>query len=514
MCIIFELCLQGIDMGHCGSKLASRDFVPGPRTSAPPPLSSPKKTTTEAIKIRVNPMIADESKTPSKEHDSPLGLPNVVSRPIEGRSIILDDVRDEKARLIEQLQKTIKQQRALMHEGRNVRSAALGHVQASMDAMKTSMDELRALLSAKPPEAIAEKLTRSLVEMERAYHLQHLTQVSEQYTAIIENYLLSPDDKEEFALVAWVNSMIDMLSSEALIPIRKAGLLTSSTEYIVHGHKAILLYSLVNLMQNAIKFTRPKLSASSVMPLDITVSLKEEEGAFWFSVVDKGIGMDKEQAARCLDASHKRYTLIQGSGSGLSAVHSALIKVGGDIAVASAKDLGTSFKLTLPLALISKTSQLVDYSKLCVLIADDGAINVKLSIRLLRSLGVPLKNIFSAGSKDEAFTVFTKQHGLGRPINIIFTDLNMGRGMDGFDLAHEVRVFEAAVSPSLHTPIIIVSGTICTSDKGFEFADAQLLKPISRDDLAIHLSKAAHSPSTSVKRIIEETATSSAGSVR
>lgn len=400
----------------------------------------------------------------------------------------------EAAHLINALQSTIKQQHALMHEGRNVRAASLAHLSGGFEAIQHGIKELETLLSTDIPEPIASRVKASLTALQQAYRLQNLAIVCDKYTSIVENYLLSPTDKEEFALCAWVNSMIDMLSSDAVhVPLKKAGLLDTPIEYMVRGHKAVLLYALVNLIQNAIKFSQPKRSTSHTQPLDITVSLIEKEGAFWFSVADKGIGMNDQQVTHCLNRSAKRFnTSIQGSGSGLSSVNEALNKIGGVLAVTSVVGEGTVFKLTVPLTLTQKVIQKADYSTLCVLVADDALINIRIFTRLLSSLGVPLKNIFPVRSEAEAMVVFKKQHAMSRPINIIFTDLNMCSSEDGFILAQQVRSFEA--SNSLEAiPIILVSGTACekTHPKRV-LVDGEMLKPISPDGVATALMKATN----------------------
>lgn len=477
-------------MGLCGSKYKNTEVeVLSVTKESLAPIEVIKDIKDEDSSIRqVNPLSIFAPKPEPFEKFTPLDMPGAVGF-LSGQDLLIDD-----------LQHKVKQQRTLMHEGRNIRAASLGHLQASMEAMKQSMDELRALLSTKPSEAVAVKLQASLAAMEKAYHLQKLSQAGELYTSIIENYLLSPDDKEEFSLIAWVNSMVDMLSSEALIPLKKEGLLALSTEYIVQGHKAVLLYSLVNLMQNAIKFTKPKLSGSLSAPLEIAISLHEDNGNFWFSIIDHGIGMDAEQVAHCLDRTHKRFTSIQGSGSGLSAVSSALKKVGGHLSVTSTKDLGTNFKLMVPLNVLSRTTPLVDYSKLSVLVADDGILNLKLATKMLRHLGIPLESIYTVSSTQDALLAFKRQYNLGRPINVILTDLNMGSGKDGFEIAEEVRHFEERNRFAFRTRILIVSGTTCSTEKGFEFTDGQLPKPINKDDLALQLSKAITPNPTTFKK--------------
>ena len=64
-------------------------------------------------------------------------------------------------------------------------------------------------------------------------------------------------------------------------------------------------------------------------------------------------------------------------------------------------------------------------------------------------------------------------------------------GGSGFQLAEEVREFELMHFKGLRTPIIIVSGNVCTTEQGFEFVDGQLLKPVKKSGVISYLAKAA-----------------------
>ena len=472
-------------MGHCGSKIAIADSHVYLGNKAASSLAFAK----DDAKMKPIFLTVTTGKSEIQEGEPTVILSQKLSL-LEDDKAVLNNELVNRNILIAELQHNVKKQRTLMHEGRNIRSASLEHIQSSMESMKRGIDELLILLATNPPAAFAAKIKDVIVELQCAYRLQYFSQIGEQYTSIVENYLLSPDDKEEFPLITWVNLMIDMLSSETLIPIKKVGLLAAAKEYNVFGHKAVLMYSLVNLMQNAIKFTQPKLTSTVYVPLDITVSLNQEGEAFYFSIIDSGIGMDPDQTLRCLEPSYKRFSTVQGSGTGLSTVSSELKRVGGSIGVESTKGIGTSFKLTLPLTIVNKAAHEVDFTKLSVLLVDDNAINNKILSKMLLSIGVPLGNIFPVKNKDEATKVFKKQFDLGRPISIILSDLSM-EGGSGFQLAEEVREFELMHFNGLRTPIIIVSGNVCTTEQGFEFVDGQLLKPVKKSGVISYLAKAA-----------------------
>ena len=286
-----------------------------------------------------------------------------------------------------------------------------------------------------------------------------------------------------------------MMDTEgARLRITKAGILKSTDEYEIEGHKTLLMYTLVNLIQNAIKFTTPKRSPSSSMrPLEITISVDEEAGDLWFSVADTGIGMTKEQEARCLGTQAKRFNNeIQGSGSGLSSIRSALNKVGGHITVTSILGEGTLFKFKLPLVIKRKLTLIEsfqpegalqdnsDYSNLLILAVDDQKLNQRLFGKYFSTLRIPLQNIFIVSTAEEARLVFKRQRQLKRPIDVVFTDINLGEGDDGILLAESLRVDEKAHPELKPVSIFVISGSQCPQTIA---VNGSFLKPMSMEKI-------------------------------
>src|SRR6185437_10247159 len=108
---------------------------------------------------------------------------------------------------------------------------------------------------------------------------------------------------------------------------------------------------LLNLISNAIKFT----DAGSV---SLTVSRvppnNDAPAAVRFDISDTGIGMNPDQLDRIFEPFYQidspRGRRAPGLGLGLAISRQLARQLGGDIAVASAPNRGTTFTLSLPAA--------------------------------------------------------------------------------------------------------------------------------------------------------------------
>jgi signal transduction histidine kinase len=103
----------------------------------------------------------------------------------------------------------------------------------------------------------------------------------------------------------------------------------------------------VNLMSNAMKFTDDGGR--------VTVRAGTEEGLLWWTVEDTGCGIPEKDLAKVFERFHQaeggRKGKTQGTGLGLSLSRELVRLHGGDITVSSALGEGTTFRVTLPIAL-------------------------------------------------------------------------------------------------------------------------------------------------------------------
>jgi CheY-like chemotaxis protein len=128
-----------------------------------------------------------------------------------------------------------------------------------------------------------------------------------------------------------------------------------------------------------------------------------------------------------------------GTGLGLAMVFGIVEQHGGHIEVRSAPGNGTTFRITFPLvgALAEaekspKTSvQLEPPRPLRVLAVDDEPMITRAVVRMLKPSG---HLVSVAGSGEEAIEKLAEQ-----PFDVVVSDMGMGAGMNGWDLADAVR---------------------------------------------------------------------------
>ena len=116
---------------------------------------------------------------------------------------------------------------------------------------------------------------------------------------------------------------------------------------VVLGESAYLERAVTNLLSNAIKFTRDG--------GEITTRLTVHDDTASLSVSDTGVGIPEDEIEdvflRFFRSSNVRADAIQGTGLGLSIVRSIVERHHGHIDVHSNEGQGTTFTITLPLAL-------------------------------------------------------------------------------------------------------------------------------------------------------------------
>ncbi|MFT6432801.1 MAG: signal transduction histidine kinase/ActR/RegA family two-component response regulator [Candidatus Azotimanducaceae bacterium] len=273
-------------------------------------------------------------------------------------------------------------------------------------------------------------------------------------------------------------------------------LLPTNMPEIVLCDPGRLTQVLNHLLWNAVKFTdggrvtldigfRPEASSQ------ITVS---------FTVLDTGIGMDKEMQKTAFEAfsqadesNSRRY---QGSGLGLAVSQQLVNLMGGHIKVDSEMGEGSKFYFSLILPVSPKNEDnpikfdsSVDSSKhelermkaqLSVLLVEDNIINQKLAARLLEKMGC---KVDIADDGVVAVKMFRRS-----PYDVVFMDCQMPN-MDGFEATSKIREIE---SNNSHTPIIALTANSMPEDRARSFEvgmDEFLTKPILKDKLRNALEK-------------------------
>ncbi|MGA1191770.1 MAG: ATP-binding protein, partial [Bdellovibrionota bacterium] len=238
---------------------------------------------------------------------------------------------------------------------------------------------------------------------------------------------------------------------------------------------------LVNLLDNAVKFTNPQ----GAIQLEIT--LDESAGKalpITFSVSDNGIGIPHEQQERIFqafsqaDASTTR--LFGGTGLGLSICCRLVELMGGSMGLESAPGTGSRFFFNAVFQRPQKIHRLLpkttaeDRGTLergRILLAEDNAVNQLLARKLLEKRGYEVTVVNNGLEAVECFS--------NESFDLILMDIQMPQ-MDGVSAVQEIRQLEKETS---HIPIIAMTAHAMKGDREEYLAagmDDYITKPIDR----------------------------------
>lgn len=252
-----------------------------------------------------------------------------------------------------------------------------------------------------------------------------------------------------------------------------------------------------NIGSNAIKFT----------PVDgkVIISISETQtrsssNLLTIQVKDSGVGIDQDKLDKIFDSFYRTGSVakggIEGTGLGLSITKGLVDSLGGSITVQSKKEVGTTFKVVVPIrrteqSIEKKQSVLEDietYDKLLenknVLLVEDHPINALVAKKMLIYLGAC---VHLANDGLEGFNTFKKSSV--NYYDVILMDLEMPI-MDGYEATKKIRKLDR--SDSNNIPIIAMTAKAFAKDveKCLEGGmDAHISKPIEMYEVADKLRK-------------------------
>ena len=246
-------------------------------------------------------------------------------------------VNDEISRLtrtlnemIERLERSFAQIRQFTgdasHELRTPLAILMGELEVALHSQKTAHEYQEIIASALEEVSRLSQVVKNLLELSRADAGQ------------------VPLDLKELNLSALLEDMVEdamILAEEKNIVVRS----TIERRVMLHGDKVRLHQALLNIVDNAVKYT-PQGG-------NIAIALRKQDDEALISVTDNGYGIPEEDIPYIFDRFYRvdksRSAEISGHGLGLSIVRWVAEAHKGRIKVTSTVGKGTIFFLWLPL---------------------------------------------------------------------------------------------------------------------------------------------------------------------
>jgi signal transduction histidine kinase/CheY-like chemotaxis protein len=200
------------------------------------------------------------------------------------------------------------------------------------------------------------------------------------------------------------------------------------------------------------------------------------------SVADEGSGMSDEVKAHVFEPFYTTKDIGRGSGLGLAQVHGFARMSGGSVRIDSTVGVGTTVSLLLPRSHRTPTREPLPAAQAArgrqrvsgsVLLVEDDDEVAALVTDMLEELGYEVTRTASAAAALGALSN-------GRAIDLVFSDIMMPGGMNGVELAREVRHRRRGL------PILLTSGHAEAARASASAEGVRILaKPYRLDELAM-----------------------------
>ena len=264
----------------------------------------------------------------------------------------------------------------------------------------------------------------------------------------------------------------------------------------VMGDPTRLRQVLLNLVNNAIKFTSKGAVTIQVKNLSAVESNQSPIKQIYFGVQDSGIGITPEQQKKIFTPFSQADSSISrkfgGTGLGLAICKRLIEAMGAIIGINSREGEGSTFFFTLPMHIAETEDKSIrqaavtgEYTgrKLRILVVDDNGINQKVLQGLLGKGG---HQTVLASTGEEALAEVQKS-----TFDLVLMDVELP-GMNGHQATREIRALPNLAHSML--PVIAMTGNVRTEDVEACFESGMndfLPKPVMHENLQQILIKAS-----------------------
>ncbi|MDH5546509.1 MAG: response regulator [Gammaproteobacteria bacterium] len=323
-------------------------------------------------------------------------------------------------------------------------------------------------------------------------------------------------DSTDFDLVDIVEDVVTLLAESA----HRKGLeiihsISKNTPHWLNGDPGRLRQVLTNLIGNAIKFTH----AGEVV---VRVSLDaKKDGKFSvrFEIADTGIGISEAGQKKIFEtfqqADSSTTRKFGGTGLGLSISRHLIQLMGGDIAVRSFPDVGSTFWFNVQLGkpeMEHETNDCnYDFKKIRAIIVDDNETNRVIYSHQLREWGIK-HDIAEDGKQAQEKILAAADSGNG--YDLVLLDMMMPE-IDGLQVYEKMHTELGKNTPKVFMLTSVTAGDVASKAKALG-VDIVLTKPVKQSllyntivSLSINPKKAVVNEALPISETVVETPISS-----
>jgi signal transduction histidine kinase/CheY-like chemotaxis protein len=296
------------------------------------------------------------------------------------------------------------------------------------------------LMSRDNASSAAQKETLAIINRSGVHLLNIINEVLDISKIELGHLELELQSFDLIKLLQEIGEMINVRALSRQLSFRLE--IASATQRYINTDSGKLRQVLINLLGNAVKFTQ---QGGVILRAETFPATVETSVLLKVEIVDTGMGIpvDKQsQLFKPFVQLARKNLEVEGTGLGLAISKSLIELMGGQISFSSVVDVGSTFNIQLPVAVVNpvemnlaKTSQtvtglLTDQPEWRLLVVDDNADNRLLMVRMLTEVGFQVRK---AENGQEAIQVFQQWQP-----HLIWMDMQMPV-MDGYQATAKIR---------------------------------------------------------------------------